>query len=82
MSISNLASKSAAVSGVLVVAGLAMVASPSASKAGMDDPFGALPSSIQLTGVVRDFKERSVAGGHPDFERQPSGGFGSYMKIV
>jgi fibro-slime domain-containing protein len=41
-----------------------------------------LPSSISLTGTVRDFKERSVNGGHQDFERQPSGGFGHYMSIV
>ena len=33
------------------------------------------PEVIELTGVVRDFKERTVVGGHPDFERQPDGGF-------
>jgi len=40
------------------------------------------PQSITLTGVVRDFKERSVAGGHPDFEAVPAGGYGHYMKNV
>ena len=35
-----------------------------------------------LTGVVRDFKERTAEGGHPDFERQPSGGFGHYVRSV
>lgn len=37
------------------------------------------PDSIQLTGVVRDFIERTKEGGHPDFERKPDGGFGHYM---
>ncbi len=36
------------------------------------------PATLELTGVVRDFKERSVQGGHPDFERQPDGGFKHY----
>lgn len=36
------------------------------------------PPYIELTGLVRDFKERSVAGGHPDFERKPANGFGLY----
>lgn len=37
-----------------------------------------LPDTLTLTGVVRDFKEKSVSGGHPDFERKPDGGFGQY----
>jgi fibro-slime domain-containing protein len=37
------------------------------------------PEAIVLTGVVRDFKERSVEGGHPDFERRPARGFGHYV---
>ena len=36
------------------------------------------PAQIVLTGIVRDFRERSKAGGHPDFEVQPVGGFGHY----
>lgn len=43
------------------------------------DPFSYLPATVTLTGVVRDFKERSVTGGHTDFERQPASGFGHYM---
>lgn len=43
-----------------------------------DDP----PPYIDLTGLVRDFKERTVAGGHPDFERKPTGGFGLYCGNV
>jgi fibro-slime domain-containing protein len=38
--------------------------------------------SITLTGVVRDFRERSVSGGHPDFERKPTAGFAHYMGNV
>jgi fibro-slime domain-containing protein len=34
------------------------------------------PQSILLTGVVRDFKERTVEGGHPDFEAIPANGTG------
>lgn len=44
--------------------------------------YSALPETITLTGTVRDFKERSVQGGHTDFEFRPSGGFGHYMGIV
>lgn len=46
------------------------------------DPYANLPSTIRLTGVVRDFKERSVSGGHPDFELNPTRGFGHYMQLV
>ena len=40
------------------------------------------PATLELTGVIRDFKERTVQGGHPDFERQPDGGFGHYCGNV
>lgn len=49
---------------------------------GGDDPYGSLPDSIVLTGVVRDFRERQVAGGHPDFEYIPTAGVGQYMGMV
>ncbi|MDZ4755506.1 MAG: fibro-slime domain-containing protein [Phycisphaerae bacterium] len=42
------------------------------------EPETAAPEEITLTGVVRDFKEHSVAGGHVDFEATPSRGFGHY----
>jgi len=47
-----------------------------------NDSYSNLPSVLTLTGTVRDFHERSHANGHPDFERQPSGGFGHYVGIV
>ncbi len=56
--------------------GLAMGLTPAVFA--QDDP----PQSLQLTGVVRDFIERSKEGGHPDFERKPAGGFGHYMGNV
>lgn len=60
------------------LAAVALVAMPAMA----NDPFANMANTIVLTGTVRDFKERSVAGGHPDFERQPSSGFGHYMQIV
>jgi len=72
-------SKGVAALCLLGAAGLAASLAPANES---NDPFQHLPSSMVLTGVVRDFKERSVAGGHPDFERQPSGGFGHYINIV
>ena len=40
------------------------------------------PGEIVLTGVIRDFKERTEDGGHPDFERRPDNGFGLYGKNI
>ena len=38
-----------------------------------------LPETIDVTGIVRDFKERTDAhGGHPDFENRPDKGFARY----
>lgn len=41
-----------------------------------------MPETITLTGIVRDFRERSVTSGHTDFERNPSAGFGLFQGIV
>lgn len=40
------------------------------------------PEGIVLTGIVRDFRERTVSGGHPDFEHMPDHGFGRYSGNV
>mgnify|MGYP003572139404 CR=1 FL=1 len=40
------------------------------------------PQTIQVVGIVRDFIERSSAGGHPDFENRPDCGFGHYAGNV
>lgn len=46
------------------------------------DPYSWMPSSISLTGVVRDFRDSQTAGGHPDFQFIPPGGLGLYAGIV
>jgi fibro-slime domain-containing protein len=40
------------------------------------------PDTIELMGTVRDFKERTASGGHPDFEVCPSRGFAQYCKNI
>jgi fibro-slime domain-containing protein len=40
------------------------------------------PDSITLSGIARDFKDHNANGGHPDFQRQPSAGFGHYVGMV
>lgn len=66
---------------LLALAGVAAIGAALPAHAS-SDPFQNLPASLVLTGTVRDFKERTVSGGHPDFERQPTSGFGHYMKMV
>jgi fibro-slime domain-containing protein len=61
-----------------------VLATASAAPAGVGTPEGGdspPPSGLtmlELTGVVRDFREKSVPGGHPDFEKKPSAGFAIY----
>jgi fibro-slime domain-containing protein len=40
------------------------------------------PATLTLTGVVRDFIEKTKTNGHPDFENQPSAGFSIYQNNV
>ncbi len=54
-------------------------ASRSAQRA---DTFANLPATLQLTGIVRDFRERTETNGHSDFERQPTRGFGHYVGMM
>ena len=53
---------------------IAVMAVTNAPVRAQDDP----PDVIYLTGIVRDFKEKTAQGGHPDFENKPSNGFGRY----
>jgi fibro-slime domain-containing protein len=53
-----------------------------ARAAEQSDPYSWMPTSIRLTGVVRDFRDRQTAGGHPDFQYDPPGGLGLYAGIV
>jgi fibro-slime domain-containing protein len=71
--------KALPLTGALAVA--VLCGSPAAASGeGASDP--AAPDSITLTGIVRDFKDRSASGGHPDFQRQPSSGFAHYVGMV
>ena len=70
MTTQRLAAASCAL-GLLAYAGLTTLFSvPEASA--FDD--GGPPAQIELTGVARDFRERTVAMGHPDFEVEPDHG--------
>ncbi len=40
------------------------------------------PAEITWSGVVRDLRERTAAGGHTDFEHEPDHGFGHYAGSV
>jgi fibro-slime domain-containing protein len=46
------------------------------------DPYASLPMSLTLNGTVRDFKPSGTTGGHADFERQPTAGYGHYAGQV
>lgn len=72
-------SKVFAAGALVLAAGLAASVAPASRQA---DPYANLPSSIQLTGVVRDFKARGTTGGHNDFELNPSGGFNHVQNMV
>lgn len=61
------------------MAGLSTISPLPRASASGGDAYADLPAAIVLTGVVRDFKEVSVAGGHADFEVVPAGGYGHYM---
>ncbi len=66
-----------------MIAGSAAMMLPSTALAqDSSSDYSNLPDQIVLTGVVRDFKERGVEGGHTDFEYRPAGGFGHYMGVV
>jgi fibro-slime domain-containing protein len=77
----NAASKSFIVIGALAAAA-GMVGSPqSVQGQRTTDPYASLPSTLQLTAVIRDFKARYQTGGHPDFER-PGGTHGVCTQTV
>lgn len=63
-------------------AGCAMSSDLLAQSQGGNDPYANLPAKMTLTGVIRDFKEKSVTNGHPDFELNPSAGFAQYVGLV
>lgn len=64
-----------------LVASSFVLAQP-APTAGSSDRFASLPSTLTLSGTVRDFRAREQQGGHPDFQRPPTAGFGHYVGQV
>jgi fibro-slime domain-containing protein len=43
------------------------------------DQYSSMPSTLQLSATVRDFRCSNDTNGHPDFERQPTSGYAHYM---
>jgi len=67
---------------VMLAGGLGTIASAQVQSGDAtvnNDAYKNLPNQVVLNGVVRDFAEKSVTGGHPDFELSPTAGFGHYM---
>jgi hypothetical protein len=72
---------------IVSIAGLVAFAGVVWSPAPVDaqraaDPYASLPTTLQLTAIIRDFKGRYQPGGHPDFERDPPAGYGVCGKMV
>src|ERR1051326_2639996 len=65
----------------LSVLGLTVTAA-SLARSADPDPYANLPSQLSLAGTVRDFRARTDAGGHTDFEWQPTGGYAHYVGQV
>jgi len=63
--------------GLITAAGftLALIPQEADARAAMtqEDQFAKLPMSIELTGVVRDFKAHNTSNGHPDFQKYNRG---------
>jgi len=78
MTTQRLAAASCAL-GLLAYAGLTTLFSGSEAAAFQA---GGPPAQIELTGIVRDFRERTVPMGHPDFEVTPDHGFKLYCGNV
>ena len=68
--------------GVLALAAAAGLCTPASAQSAGGDGYSNLPATLTLTGVVRDFKARELSGGHADFQRQPTAGFGHYIGMV
>jgi fibro-slime domain-containing protein len=71
--------------GVLSSAAVSTAAERDAGSDGMvlgDKNGDGMPMTIDVTGIIRDFNERTAHGGHPDFERRPDRGFGHYTGNV
>jgi len=58
------------------VAGLLVGLSPAGHRATAEEGPEGASAAIELTGIVCDFRVRTVDGGRPDFEQAPDNGFG------
>jgi fibro-slime domain-containing protein len=70
------------VTALLVLASVGVPGAVAHMAASAPDQYANLPATLSLTGTCRDFKELSVTGGHPDFEKTPTAGFGHYVNEV
>lgn len=61
-----------------LIAALGITSATSISEEAVAAQEAESPPYIFMTGVVRDFRERTVPGGHPDFEVTPDHGSGHY----
>lgn len=68
--------------GLALCAGLLAAPAQAQSQAVGSDSYSALPDSLSLVGVIRDFKDKNASGGHPDFQSPPTAGFGHYQGMV
>lgn len=82
MNARSLINPSIRVLSVAALAGLALTLVPQNQAVAAQDQYSSLPAQLTLVGTIRDFKARELNGGHPDFQRQPSGGFGHYVGQV
>jgi fibro-slime domain-containing protein len=64
--------------GVACAAMLLAMPSPTMAAPEDEDP----PETVEVTGIVRDFIERTKQDGHIDFEVRPSEGFGHYTGSI
>lgn len=68
------------VASAALTGGLALTAVGSSTTPTANDI--SLPDRLTLNGTVRDFRFNSETNGHPDFQRQPTRGFGHYTGQV
>ncbi|MHC4217988.1 MAG: fibro-slime domain-containing protein [Planctomycetota bacterium] len=60
---------------MLICVGTASLLVPTAAAQVPEPEF---PETVQITGIVRDFKSMAEMGGHPDFENNPENGMARY----
>jgi fibro-slime domain-containing protein len=64
------------------IGALLVALSPAGHVAEAEEPGEGPPATVELTGVVRDFRALGLNGGHPDFENDPGNGMSRYAGNV